>query len=263
MKCFYSKQATDTIISPTDIVLINHLTQHHTWTQYADLIKGTRYIKFENTETNHHIMYPLILNNDLWFYTVDDSIDYHSDQHTYSAIPGRPIIKRLSTAGSYEIIHARLGHPGTKVMSTLHHHIDGLTQLHIPPIYRCRTYMLVKATKRAITHHELSQVTSKTRVQHSATGLKDSNLTLTEQDVSDLHCTPGERFHMDIGFVRGTKYSTKDEDGTTVTNLDGYNSYILIIDRATRYIWVFPAHHKTPRIDLIKTFLNTHGAKNT
>ena len=162
VKCFYSKQATVTIISPSDIVL-NHLTQYHAWTQNADLTKGTGYIKFENTDTNHHIMYHLTLNNGLWFYTVDDSPDYHSDQHTYSAIPGRPIVKRLSTAGSYELIHARLGHPGTKVMSTLHHHVDGLTQLRIPPIYRCRTCMLVEATKRAMTHHELSQAKSKTK----------------------------------------------------------------------------------------------------
>ncbi len=113
-----------------------------------------------------------------------------------------------------------------------------------------------------MTHHELTQATSKTKVQHSATDLQHSDLELKEQDASDLPCTPGERFHMDMGFVRGTKYSTKDEDGTTVTSLDGYNSYTLIIDRATRYIWVFLSRHKTPCIDLIKTFLQTHGAKN-
>jgi len=56
---------------------------------------------------------------------------------------------------------------------------------------------------------------------------------------------------MDMGFVRGSKYRTKDEDGQMVTSLDGYNSYLLIIDRATRYMWVFLSKYKTPKIDTI------------
>ncbi len=59
---------------------------------------------------------------------------------------------------------------------------------------------------------------------------------LTPIDGTDHSCQPGERFHMDMGFIRGTKYSSKNEDGTTVTSLDGYNSYTLIIDWATQYI---------------------------
>jgi hypothetical protein len=66
---------------------------------------------------------------------------------------------------------------------------------------------------------------------------------------------------MDMGFVRGSKYRTKDEDGQMVTSLDGYNSYLLIIDRATRYMWVFLSKYKTPKIDTIRGFLQTHGAK--
>ncbi len=60
-----------------------------------------------------------------------------------------------------------------------------------------------------------------------------------ELDHIDNGCAPGERFHMDMGFVRGTKYGIKDADGNIVTSLDGYKSYLVIIDRATRYIWVF------------------------
>jgi hypothetical protein len=41
-----------------------------------------------------------------------------------------------------------------------------------------------------------------------------------------------------MGFVQGTKYSHKDMDGNIVTSLDGYNSYLLIVDYATRYKWV-------------------------
>jgi hypothetical protein len=72
---------------------------------------------------------------------------------------------------------------------------------------------------------------------------------------------PGQRFHMDMGFVRGTKFSHRDNDGNLVTSIDGYNSYLLIIDKATRYTWVFLAKTKTPPISTITGFLKTHGTK--
>ncbi len=71
-----------------------------------------------------------------------------------------------------------------------------------------------------------------THAQHSISPLDEAN----------AQWKPGERFHMDMGFVRGKKYSTKDEDEriiTIITSLDGYKSYLLIIDWSTRYEWVF------------------------
>jgi hypothetical protein len=41
---------------------------------------------------------------------------------------------------------------------------------------------------------------------------------------------PGTFFQMDMGYVRGTKYRVKDTDGNIVTSLDGYNSYLLVVD---------------------------------
>jgi hypothetical protein len=67
---------------------------------------------------------------------------------------------------------------------------------------------------------------------------------------------------MDMGFVRGSQFRQKHEDGHLVTSLDGYNSYLLLIDRATRYLWVFLSRYKVPPLDVIKAFLNTHGAMN-
>jgi hypothetical protein len=59
---------------------------------------------------------------------------------------------------------------------------------------------------------------------------------------------------MDMGFVRGSKYGYKSEDGHLVTSLDGYNSYLLIVDRATRYFWVFLSRYKKPPKQLSKHF---------
>ena len=41
---------------------------------------------------------------------------------------------------------------------------------------------------------------------------------------------------MDFGFVRGSGYRLKIDDNKTVTSIDGYNSYLIIDDRVTRYI---------------------------
>ena len=48
-----------------------------------------------------------------------------------------------------------------------------------------------------------------------------------------------QHFHMDFGFVRGAGFRIKQEDKPTITSIDGFNSYLIIVDRVTRYIWVF------------------------
>lgn len=261
VKCFYSTKAPDTVIAPSNIVL-NHLTDYHLWTQHADITKNwihqvsKQYNKTIYQVPPHHAKWAMVSY-------CGRLHDHHSEHHLDDNALGKPIINRVSQKASFELMHARMGHHGTEVMSTIHCHVDGMPKIFTPPFHRCRTCMLVKATKRAITQKEITQITttmiSKYDIDHSMDNRHD--LTLIEQ--KDIHCQPGERFHMDMGFVRGTKYSSKDEDGTTVTSLDGYNSCTLIIHRATRYIWIFLSRHKTPRIDIIKSFLQIHGAKTT
>jgi hypothetical protein len=44
---------------------------------------------------------------------------------------------------------------------------------------------------------------------------------------------------MDLGFRRGPKNLQEVLQGTVLKSHDGFSSYLLIIDAATRYIWVF------------------------
>lgn len=44
---------------------------------------------------------------------------------------------------------------------------------------------------------------------------------------------------MDMGFVQGTKFTISDTDGKEVTILDRFNSYLLIMHWAAKYIRVF------------------------
>ncbi len=44
-----------------------------------------------------------------------------------------------------------------------------------------------------------------------------------------------------------------------ISSWDGYSSYLLIVDEASRYIWVFLTKSKDPPIDIVETFLGRFG----
>ena len=68
---------------------------------------------------------------------------------------------------------------------------------------------------------------------------------------------------MDFGFVRGSSYTIKQEDGPTITSKEGYNSYLLIIDRATRYMWVFLTSSKEPPTEIARKVLQKFKSPDT
>jgi hypothetical protein len=72
-------------------------------------------------------------------------------------------------------------------------------------------------------------------------------------------CEKGQFFHMDFGFMRGSSFSEKDSDGKIITSMDGYNAYLLIIDRYSRYTWVFLTKGKHPPLDILKMFFHEHN----
>jgi hypothetical protein len=73
--------------------------------------------------------------------------------------------------------------------------------------------------------------------------------------------TCGQHFTIDFGFMKGSDYVQQDKEGRTITSIDGFRSYCLIIDQASRYTWVFltKTKHPPPPIEIIKTFLQQHG----
>ncbi len=75
----------------------------------------------------------------------------------------------------------------------------------------------------------------------------------------------GRQFYMDFGFMC---VSSQDYDGTrhsgprVVTSWDGFSSYLLIVDEASQYIWVFLTTSKEPPVDIINMFLTRFGHKD-
>jgi hypothetical protein len=255
VKCYYSDHAANTIISPSDIVL-NHLSEYSSWTQHSNLSTGTGYIDFI-THQNQRVRFPLYAQNGLWYYHSDNATDYNPDNPTHIHTP---IVNRLNAAGLYELFHARMGHPGQKTMYELHKHLDGIPKLKQHPMFKCATCLQTKATKRALTAKAVTDALQQGQLASDTPPVGDNDMPPSND--STTGCKPGERFHMDMGFVRGTQFSYKDEDGWLVTSLDGYNSYLIVVDRATRYTWVFLTRNKTPQVDTIKKFLEIHGSKH-
>ncbi len=80
---------------------------------------------------------------------------------------------------------------------------------------------------------------------------------------SALRTTERKRhFCMDYGFMRSSTldYSCPQK-GTTrvVRSYDGFTSYLLIINEASRYTWVFITATKEPPLDIFSEFLQHHG----
>ncbi len=91
------------------------------------------------------------------------------------------------------------------------------------------------------------------RVQKKATGKSAARTT-------DI----GRRFYMDFGFMRTSSsvYSMPNKmTDQVIDSWDGYSSYLLVVNKALRYIWVFLTKSKEPPLDIIDTFLDCFGLK--
>ena len=74
----------------------------------------------------------------------------------------------------------------------------------------------------------------------------------------------GRQFYMDFGFMRASSSNYSRPNKTTdwmIDSWDGYSLYLLVVDEASRYIWVFLTKSKEPPLDIIDTFLDCFGLK--
>ena len=70
------------------------------------------------------------------------------------------------------------------------------------------------------------------------------------------------RFYMDFGFMRASTSDFSRPNKNTdhvVTSYDGFSSYLLIIDEANRFIWVFLTKSKAPPLDILDSFFACFG----
>ena len=73
-----------------------------------------------------------------------------------------------------------------------------------------------------------------------------------------------QRFFMDFGFLRASNFDYSRPDKSKdriIQSFDGYNSYLLIVDEHTRFIWIFLCKTKEPPLDLVNLHLDIFGSR--
>jgi len=236
VKTFYSPDISETILSPGDITQSED-NNFSLWDQQCNHDTGKGYIRFSSRSGIQHVTVKTKLMNGLWYATQSllDCVhpDYNEWNHTPEVLT--PIIRRLSKAALHELWHQRLCHPGETVTKNIARTSEGVPNLSHGrnEFYKCETCMRAKMRKSNKSHLNCDSRDSTVR-------------------------GPGQMFHMDFGFVRGSDFKQKESDGKIITSKDGYNSYLVVVDRYSSYTWIMLSRSKDPPLQFIENFLEMH-----
>lgn len=227
----------------------------------ADHEKG--HIKFLSRDGITHSTYHCYMRNDLCFHDIPNNA---LEQNTLRPEP-RLMIRHLSTAVETELWHQRLGHPGKRIMRIISDKVKGVPKLKVNDLKKC------DACERAKFHLQGTIKPAVARSSEQYPMVLTTDVPLEEEgenlcipirlpDTSPLlqqKLQTGQCFQMDFGFVRSKNWVMKTEEGKTITSIDGFNSYLLVIDRATRYLWVYLTKSKAPPIAAVNKLLQFYG----
>ena len=212
---YFCKEVDGTIISPT--ALTKQFSQKISgWLQHSSTDDNTGTITLLARDGQNFVC-PTICLNDLWYHVIKPAKLPHKST--------TPIIHKLGSAATYELWHQRTAHAGSSTLEILHKHVEGVPKLQGNVFYKCSLCMSAKlCTKQPIGKSKQKQ-------------FNDSHIT---DDINDDIYMPnaeaGQHFHLDFGFVCGSDFNYKTKQGSTITSIDGKNSYLSIIDRATRFM---------------------------
>jgi hypothetical protein len=234
---YYSPQVDGTIILPTTIIR-QHNSKYIGWMQFSNIDNKTGEIE--------NIMFPIISKNDLW---------YHTTINESSNII--PKINQLSNAARYELLCQRTAHIVNSALEELQKHVKGVPKLKGNTLYKCPACMSGKlCNKQPIGKQLMNNRLGSTR----PTPMPNSTIIDDIDTIMDTIYMPtaqaGQHFHMDFRFVRGSDFNYKDENGKTITSKDGKRVYLSIVDRATRFTWIFLTSSKNVPIEQAKSILH-------
>ena len=237
LETYYSKDVDGTIISPTTIVR-QYPDRFTSFTQHSDCDKNTGTITFHAKDGKESVSVNLTCQNDLW---------YHSTPSSSTDIKAK--VNRISSAASYELWHQRTGHAGKSVLQYLHQHAHGVPKLRGNAFYRCPSCMSGKLCTRKF-------------------GKSSAKASLLQDTAPPMVGEPGQHFHIDFGFVRGednteiTNPTTTRHRAPIVKSIDGYNCYVIVVDRVSRYTWIFLSKNKQPPVETIRRILQKFKSSN-
>jgi len=239
VKTFYSPNISETILSPGDITQSSD-NNFAVWDQQCNHDTKSGYFRFSSKTGLQNATVDTKLINGLWYasQSILDCVRPEYDDWYETPDSTTPILRQLSKAALHELWHQRLCHPGETVTNAVSRTCEGVPNLSHGrnAFFKCETCM--RAKMRKINKSHLQPNTRESRING-----------------------PGQMFHMDFGFVRGSDFKEEDKDGKIITSRDGYNSYLIIVDRYSSYTWIMLSRSKDPPIEFVKSFLDMHKDK--
>jgi len=227
IRCYYYQHTSGTIISPTD-VNAQYTDRYHGWVMTTNLDAQTGTFQLSARDGVNHLRLPAYCENNLWYYYLNQitNNEYNRIGHNIKAV-----VKTLTNGASYELWHNRLDYPAQKVMEIIHKHVNGVPKLKRNKFYSYTACMTSKFRKKYIDTTKRSPV---------------------PDNKPQSAIKKGQHLSIDFGFVRGSDWSKRESTGKLLTSIDGFRSYCLIIDRATRYIWIILTKTKSPPVAEVK-----------
>ena len=236
IRCLYCKEASGTIISPSDVNL-QYKHKYNGWTLETKFDSKYGQLTFNSRDGINHLVFSAYSDNNLWHHYLDEVT---ADEYSAMGKQTKAIVNSLNSNALYHLWHHRLGHPSHKILSKAYEKCIGVPKLKQPSFFNCSTCNSSKFRKK---HIGPTKSVSKSPPEKSA------------------ECLVGQHLHVDFGFVRGSDYSRKGEKGKLITSIDGYRSYCLVIDRASRYITIILTKTKTPPITELRHIFKQLRAK--
>jgi dUTPase len=246
IRCFHSEQCDGTLISPND-VCIQHRNTFEGYATHCNVNgTGTGWIDLNGWDGST-LRFNMHMDNGLWFHHMETNINHQPIPTTNrrTRASAKTAKAKPSQQTNFDLWHHRLGHPGMDIMENIHKYANGVPRMRQDRQWKCESCMKGKFRKQHIGEE----------IPRKPPDRGKENL--------DRRIAPGQGLHMDFGFVRGKKWKAKDEDGKLITSLDGYRSYLLVVDHATRYKWVFLTKRKTPPIEQVERLLETLNCTST
>jgi len=252
--CYYSANAVETIISPQAILGSSDLLTSWTMTGYKDHRPGA--IRFDSQDGHINMVIDLICRDGLYYCPTNIfTLGTCPTISTCTLSPSRTVLRVVNQSPptiirqpshftptskarqlESEVWLLRLGSPGVTQLDVLPQNVTGL-----PSTFEYHPFRFVDFKEQA---HIRKQAAQRSAVR------------TTER---------GRRFYMDFGFMRASSSDYSRRNTTTdriVFSYDGFSSYLLIIDEASRYVWAFLTASKSPPVDIIKEFLTQHGHRD-
>ena len=124
---YFTADAKETVISPTDIVL-GPGSSFDMWWQVGECRNGTGTLPFSSMDGLHNAEVRLRMKNKLWYVTQgEESMQYR----LRVAVLDSSIVRRLTVTAVHDLWHHCLGHPGTYVTNRIAKSCDGVPLLRV------------------------------------------------------------------------------------------------------------------------------------